>query len=127
VTDTPPTILFCLNRSSSVYATFAGNDTICINSLRAGQEELKEGEAPMPKFFINFLVSSGLVSMDDDGQDLPGLEAAEAAAKMSAREILADDVKYASRTPLAAVIITNRDGVELMRIAAKDVLPDPLR
>jgi hypothetical protein len=81
----------------------------------------------MPRFFINFLESSGLVSVDDDGQDLPGLEAAEAAAKMSAREILADDVKYSSRTPLAAVIITNQDGEELMRIAAKDVLPDPLR
>ena len=81
----------------------------------------------MPKFFINFLESSGLVCTDDEGQDLPGLEAAEAAARMSAREILANDVKYASGTPLAAVTITNQDGVELVRIAAKDILPDALK
>lgn len=81
----------------------------------------------MPKYFIHFLESGGLVCKDDDGEDLPGLEAAEAAARMSAREILANDVKYASRTPLVAVMITNQNGVELVRIAAKDVLPEPLK
>jgi hypothetical protein len=40
----------------------------------------------MPKFFINFLESSGVVSVDHEGQDLPGLQEAEAAATMSARE-----------------------------------------
>jgi hypothetical protein len=81
----------------------------------------------MPRFFINFLDSSGIVSADDEGQDLPGLQEAEAAATMSAREILANDVKHASKTPLVAVVITNEHGRELRRIAAKEVLPEPLK
>jgi hypothetical protein len=81
----------------------------------------------MTKFFINFLDSKGVVCADDEGQDLPGLQEAEAIATMSAREIFANDVKYASRTPLAAVIITSQDGVELARIAPKDVLPERLK
>jgi histidinol phosphatase-like enzyme len=81
----------------------------------------------MSKFFINFLESSGVVSSDDEGQDLPGLEEAKAAAMMSARELLADRVRHASRHPMVAVVITNQDGVELARIAAKDVLPEPLK
>jgi hypothetical protein len=81
----------------------------------------------MSKFFINFLESSGVVSSDDEGQDLPGLEEAKAAAMMSARELLADRVRHASRHPMVAVVITNQGGVELARIAAKDVLPEPLK
>jgi hypothetical protein len=46
---------------------------------------------------------------------------------MSAREILANDVKHASKNPLVAVLITNEDGKELRRIAAKEVLPEPFK
>jgi hypothetical protein len=81
----------------------------------------------MPKFFINFLESSGVVSTDEDGEDLPGLEEAVAAAMMSARELLANDVRHASKHPLIAVFITNEDGVELVRIPATAVLPEPLK
>jgi hypothetical protein len=54
----------------------------------------------MPKFFINFLDTSGVSSADDEGQDLPGLEEAEATALASARELLAGDVRHASKRPL---------------------------
>jgi hypothetical protein len=80
----------------------------------------------MSKFYINFQ-HSDRIAKDDEGQDLPGLEEAEAAAIMSAREILANDLKHASRNPLIAVFITNQNGVELARIAAKDILPEPLK
>jgi hypothetical protein len=55
------------------------------------------------------------------------LEEARAAAVASARELISDDVKFARNDPLIAVIVTNEEGQELMRIAAKDVLSVQLR
>jgi hypothetical protein len=80
----------------------------------------------MFKFYINFQYADQ-IAKDDEGEDLPCLEAAEAAAIRAAREILANNVKHASRDPLIAVFITNPDGLELARIACKDILPEPLK
>lgn len=35
VTDTPPTLLVCLNRSASVFETFKANKVLCVNTLNA--------------------------------------------------------------------------------------------
>ena len=75
----------------------------------------------MPRFYINFR-KGDLIANDDEGQDLPGFEEAKAAALISAREILADNIKNPVADPLEAVIITNQDGVELITILAKDIL-----
>jgi hypothetical protein len=64
-----------------------------------------------------------LIAKDDAGQDFPGLDEARAAALASARELLADNIKSASRNPLDAVIITSESGEQLMMISARDVLP----
>ena len=80
----------------------------------------------MSQYFISFL-SNGQISQDDEGQDLPGLEEAAEAARVSAREILADNIKSNSTRILEAVIITNERGDLLMTIPAADVLPKPLR
>jgi flavin reductase len=40
VTDSPPTLLVCLNRSSSVYDRFADNDALCVNTLKPVHEQL---------------------------------------------------------------------------------------
>ncbi len=40
VTDTPPTLLVCLNRSASVWPTFRQHQALCVNTLAAGQESL---------------------------------------------------------------------------------------
>jgi hypothetical protein len=80
----------------------------------------------MPRFYISFQKTTDLVP-DDEGQDFAGFEEACAAAIMSAREVLADDVKFANREALVAVIVTNEDGQELARIPAKDILPEPLK
>lgn len=40
VTDEPPTVLVCLNRSSSVHQMFKDNGIFCINTLAAGHEEI---------------------------------------------------------------------------------------
>ncbi|APH56177.1 FMN reductase [Granulibacter bethesdensis] len=40
VTDDPPTLLVCMNRSSQRHATFARNGILCVNVLSANQEAL---------------------------------------------------------------------------------------
>lgn len=40
VSDTPPTLLVCLNRSNRSYAAFAGNRVLCFNILGEGDQAL---------------------------------------------------------------------------------------
>ena len=56
VTDTPPTLLVCLNRAASVYDTFKRNGVLCINTLARGHEDLSRrfgGSTPMPERFAD--------------------------------------------------------------------------
>jgi hypothetical protein len=54
----------------------------------------------MARYYILFQNSDGFVAKDDEGQDLPGLEEARAAALVSAREFVADNVKDGAKNPL---------------------------
>lgn len=80
----------------------------------------------MPKFFFGFRRGSQIAE-DDEGEDFRGLDQAHAAALTSARELIADNIKFASSNPWDAVIITSESGDVLMTIAAKDVLPKSLK
>lgn len=54
VTDTPPTLLVCLNRSASVYPMFKENQVLCVNTLADSHESLSNlfgGKTPMPERF----------------------------------------------------------------------------
>ncbi|HFZ8995778.1 TPA: NADH-dependent FMN reductase RutF [Citrobacter freundii] len=54
VTDSPPTLLVCLNRGASVWPVFSENRTLCVNTLCAGQESLSTlfgGKTPMAERF----------------------------------------------------------------------------
>lgn len=54
VTDTPPTLLVCLNRSTSVWSVFDANRQLCVNTLAAGQEALSSlfgGKTPVAERF----------------------------------------------------------------------------
>lgn len=54
VTDTPPTLLVCLNRSSSVWETFTRNGRLCVNTLADGHQPLSNlfgGKTPMAERF----------------------------------------------------------------------------
>ncbi|WP_341850279.1 flavin reductase [Neorhizobium sp. CSC1952] len=42
VTDRPPTLLVCLNRSSSVAGMFERNRVLCVNTLAAGHESMSK-------------------------------------------------------------------------------------
>lgn len=45
VTDDPPTLLVCLNRSSRGNAAFKANGVLCVNTLAAGQDALSDAFA----------------------------------------------------------------------------------
>jgi flavin reductase len=54
VTDDPPTLLVCMNRTSSAYASVAGNKLVCVNVLSAQQEPLSRlfgGKVPIAERF----------------------------------------------------------------------------
>lgn len=40
VTDTPPTLLFCINRQTSSHGSFVVGGPVCINTLAADQREI---------------------------------------------------------------------------------------
>jgi flavin reductase len=45
VTDDPPTLLVCLNRTSSGHARLKANGVLCVNTLAAGQRALSDAFA----------------------------------------------------------------------------------
>ena len=54
VTDEPPTLLVCLNRSASVYQTFKGNGVLCVNVLGTGHQDISNlfgGKTPIDERF----------------------------------------------------------------------------
>jgi flavin reductase len=54
VTDDPPTLLVCMNRAASAYASVAGNNVVCVNVLSAQQEPLSRlfgGKVPIAERF----------------------------------------------------------------------------
>ena len=54
VTDDPPTLLVCMNRASSAYASVARNKLVCVNVLSAQQEPLSRlfgGKVPVAERF----------------------------------------------------------------------------
>lgn len=55
VTDSPPTLLVCLNRAASVFETFKINKVLCVNTLAVHQKELSNifgGKTPMSERFL---------------------------------------------------------------------------
>lgn len=54
VTDTPPTLLVCLNRASSAAPAFLGNEVLCVNTVGPAHEALAMafgGKVPMAERF----------------------------------------------------------------------------
>lgn len=61
VTDSPPTLLVCLNRSASVFETFKRNQVLCVNTLAAHQKDLSNafgGKTPMAERFLRGIWST---------------------------------------------------------------------
>ena len=74
-----------------------------------------------------FHVQSGeTVSPDDEGLDLPSLSAAQEEALATARELLADAIKYGKREVPICIIIAADDGRELAKVPVKNIVPPEL-
>lgn len=85
VTDTPPTLLVCMNRSSAMHATFERNRHVCINVLPAEHEQLARHFAgltdlPMERRF-------DLPVWDQGEQDVPVLRDALASLQGTIAEM----------------------------------------
>lgn len=54
VSDGPPTLLVCINRTSSAYAAMSASDVLCVNTLAAHQSDIAAafgGRTPMETRF----------------------------------------------------------------------------
>lgn len=63
VTDTPATLLVCLNRSASVFEALIGNGRLCVNVLNGGQDGLSSlfgGKTPVEERFAAAAWSLGV-------------------------------------------------------------------
>ena len=78
----------------------------------------------MPRFYIKFQ-SGDQLAKDDEGIELPSLEAAWKAALKSARELIADNMKANTKNPLQAVIVAGENGQVLLTIPVKHIPPEP--
>jgi hypothetical protein len=74
-----------------------------------------------------FHVQNGdTVNLDDEGADLPSLNAAQEEALATTRELLAAAIKFGTREFPKCVIIADEAGRELAKVPVKDVLPQEL-
>ena len=89
VTDTPPTLLVCLNRSSAMHATFERNRHVCINVLPGEHELLARHFAGMTQ--VPMEERFGWPIWDDGTHGVPVLRDAD---RMSIAEIEAQIADY---------------------------------
>lgn len=76
VTDSPPTVLVCVNRSSRSHAILIGNGQVCVNVLGPGQEDLAMHFAGATK--VPTAERFGEDCWDLDSEDAPVLRGAAA-------------------------------------------------
>lgn len=71
VTDSPPTLLVCLNRGSSAYPAVDANRVLCVNTLERGHEDLSRlfgGKTPVKERFEGAswsLLETGAPALND--------------------------------------------------------------
>lgn len=65
-------------------------------------------------------------SEDPEGSELPDQLAARECAVQSARELLANAIRFDTNVP-DKVFVVNEDGIELLTVFIADVLPNSLK
>ncbi|AEA64716.1 flavin reductase [Burkholderia gladioli] len=79
VTDAPPTLLICLNRSSSTHATLTGNRSLCVNVLPGEHEPLARHFAGLTRMPMD--ERFGLAAWDEGQDGVPVLRDALASVQ----------------------------------------------
>ena len=78
--------------------------------------------AKMTRFFFHVRESTDDLSLDDEGQELPDLEAARREAVASGREILGERMLHGGSLDYRQIEIANAEGAILAVVRARDVL-----
>jgi hypothetical protein len=81
----------------------------------------------MERYFLHLKKAGVGILEDEEGSDLPDLQAARDEALRAARDIVADAIKAGSDLNTEAVIVANGQGRELDRVPLTAVLPKSLQ
>jgi len=82
--------------------------------------------SPEPKFYFH-LKADGEMVTDNEGLDLPSMTVATSLALESARELLAEAIKYGKQKIPDAVVVADDDGRTVLELPLVEVLPDKLK
>lgn len=77
--------------------------------------------------FYFHLKGDGVLVTDDEGADLPSMSEATRVALASARELLADAIKFGKPQVPEAIIIADEAGRTLLELHLVEILPASLR
>lgn len=93
VSDSPPTLLVCLNRSSQIAPLFRANRVFCVNTLAAGQEEVADVFAGRTGVFMDARFKTGQWSAHRTGAPrLHGAVVAFDCELMEVKEVATHDI-----------------------------------
>ncbi len=76
----------------------------------------------MTRFFFHVRDDGGDLSRDDEGQELPDLEAAEREARNSNREMLGDELLHGAQVAARQIEIANEKGDVLAVVDVRETL-----
>jgi hypothetical protein len=79
----------------------------------------------MPMYYFQQQDSTG-VTEDPEGSELPDQLAARECAVQSARQLLANAIRFDTSVP-DKIFVVNEEGVELLTVFIADVLPNSLK
>ena len=77
-------------------------------------------------YFFHVQLNRDLIR-DTSGVDLPNIESAWSLALRSARELVAEAVRFGRNTDFEAILVADAQGSPIIHVAAGDVVPTSLR
>ena len=80
----------------------------------------------MPRYYFHIRNADDLLP-DEEGTDLPDLNAARELALASARDLLGDAIKAGKEIVPESIVIADAHGQELMSVPLEHALPDRFR
>ena len=80
----------------------------------------------MPRYYLHIRTADDVL-LDEEGIDLPDLNAARELALASARDLLGDGIKGGKAVVAESIVVADADGQELMSVPLKDAQPDQFR
>jgi hypothetical protein len=80
----------------------------------------------MARFYFH-LKGDGVLVTDDEGLDLPSTSEATKIALASARELLADAIKFGKTQIPEAIIVADAAGQPMLEVPFVQIIPDPLK